>query len=156
MFVQKSAKHAWGAAPRPRSLAVLDTNLDFSPTKNLNPYCAQIRSQGSHRRICPFPPPPFPMRERGPDGLVSAGRQFGARGMLGFVERTSRKSMVMVCGAGGLQEKGGRSPPPKRGRPGGGRCAAAPYKHRLAHAPGGRRPSGRAFRCVGFLGRSPE
>ena len=30
--------------------------------------------------------------------------------------------MVMVSGAGGLQEKGGRSPPPKRGRLGGGRC----------------------------------
>ena len=30
--------------------------------------------------------------------------------------------MVMVSGAGGLQQKGGRSPPPKRGRPGGGRC----------------------------------
>ena len=62
-------------------------------------------------------------RERGPDGMASAGRQFGARGMLGFVERTSRKSMVMVSGAIGLQEKGGRSPPPKRGRLGGGRCA---------------------------------
>ncbi len=156
MCRQKDAKTVQGCALKTRSLAVLDTNLDFSPTKNLNPYCAQIRSQGSHRRICPFPPPPFPMRERGPDGLVSAGRQFGARGMLGFVERTSRKSMVMVCGAGGLHGIGGRSPPPKRGRPGGGRCAAAPYKHRLAHAPGGRRPSGRAFRCVGFLGRSPE
>ena len=55
--------------------------------------------------------------------------------------------MVMVSGAGGLQEKGGRSPPPKRGRPGGGRCAAAPYKHRLAHTPGSRRfgfPGGRS------------
>ena len=30
--------------------------------------------------------------------------------------------MVMVSGAIGLQEKGGRSPPPKRGRLGGGRC----------------------------------
>ena len=69
---------------------------------------------------------------------------------------TSRWFMVMVSGASGLQEKGGRSPPPKRGRLGGGRCAAAPYKHRLAHDPGGRRPSGRAFRCVGFLGRSPK
>ena len=35
------------------SLAVLDTNLDFSGAKNPNPYCAQIRSQGSRRRICP-------------------------------------------------------------------------------------------------------
>ena len=47
--------------------------------------------------------------------------------------------MVMVSGAGGLQEKGGRSHPQKRGRSGGGRCAAAPYKHRLAYAPGSRR-----------------
>ena len=77
-------------------------------------------------------------------------------GVLGLAKTVSRKPMVMVSGAGGLQEKGGRSPPPKRGRSGGGRCAAAPYKHRLAHDPGGRRPSGRAFRCVGFLGRSPK
>ena len=35
---------------------------------------------------------------------------------------TGRRPMVMVSGAGGLQEKGGRSPPPKRGRLGGGRC----------------------------------
>ncbi len=45
-------------------------------------------------------------------------------------------------------------------RSGGGRegadASAIPYKHRLAHDPGGRRPSGRAFRCVGFLGRSPK
>ena len=39
------------------SLAVLDTNLDFSRAKNPNPYCAQIRSQGSRRRICPLPVP---------------------------------------------------------------------------------------------------
>ena len=30
-----------------QSLAVLDTNLDFSQSKNPNPYCAQIRSQGA-------------------------------------------------------------------------------------------------------------
>ena len=30
--------------------------------------------------------------------------------------------MVMVSGAGGLHRKGGRAPPPKRGRLGGGRC----------------------------------
>ena len=64
--------------------------------------------------------------------------------------------MVMVSGAGGLHRKGGRSPPPKRGRLGGGRCAAAPYKHRLAHAPGRRSRSGRAFRCVGVLGVTPS
>ena len=62
--------------------------------------------------------------------------------------------MVLVSGAGGLQEKGGRAPPPKRGRPGGGRCAAAPYKHRLAHDPGSRRfgfPGGRSG-ASGFQG----
>ena len=35
-------------------------------------------------------------------------------------------------------------------------ASAIPYKHRLAHAPGGRRPSGRAFRCVGVLGFTPS
>ena len=33
---------------------MLATNLDFSQPKNLNPYCAQMRSKGSRRRICPF------------------------------------------------------------------------------------------------------
>ena len=42
------------------SLAVLDTN-----DAKHRPYCAQIRSQGSHGRICPFPPPPFPMAGKG-------------------------------------------------------------------------------------------
>ena len=86
--------------------------------------------------ICPFPPPPFPRRERGPDGRAIRNRQQrsrgvrackggGARGlgrgtMIG--RKMSRRSMVMVSGAGGLQKKGGRSPPPKRGRLGGGRC----------------------------------
>ena len=32
----------------------------------------------------------------------------------------------------------------------------APYKHRLAYAPGGHSPSGRAFRCVGVLGFTPS
>ncbi len=45
-------------------------------------------------------------------------------------------------------------------RSGGGRegadASAIPYKHRLAHDPGRRSRSGRAFRCVGSLGRSPE
>ena len=45
-------------------------------------------------------------------------------------------------------------------RSGGGRegadAPAAPYKHRLAYDPGGRRPSGRAFRCVGVLGFTPS
>ena len=33
---------------------------------------------------------------------------------------------------------------------------AAPYKHRLAHAPGRQSRSGRAFRCVGVLGFTPS
>ena len=32
---------------------MLATDLDFSRSKNLNPYCAQMRSKGSRRRICP-------------------------------------------------------------------------------------------------------
>ena len=40
--------------------------IDFRREPKINPYCAQNRSQGSHGRICPFPPPPFPMAGKGP------------------------------------------------------------------------------------------
>ena len=35
---------------------MLATNLDFSQPKNLNPYCAQMRSKGSLRQHLPPPP----------------------------------------------------------------------------------------------------
>ena len=35
-------------------------------------------------------------------------------------------------------------------------ASAIPYKHRLAHDPGRRSRSGRAFRCVGVLGFTPS
>ena len=35
---------------------MLATNLDFSQPKNLNPYCAQMRSKGSLRQHLPLPP----------------------------------------------------------------------------------------------------
>ena len=50
----------------------------------------------------------------------------------------------------------GPSPATGGGEQGGGKYAVAPYKHRLAYAPGGHSPSGRAFRCVGVLGFTPS
>ena len=67
---------------------------------------------------------PHPL-SRGGKGTRMGGRNQGnslTLGVLGLAKAASRRPMVMVSGAGGLQEKGGRSPPPKRGRPGGGRC----------------------------------
>ena len=56
MLLQKEAKQGKGEPGFPLCkplcrLAVLATNLDFSGKKNLNPYCAQMRSKGSLRRI---------------------------------------------------------------------------------------------------------
>ena len=53
MLLQKEAKQGKGKPGFPLCkplcrLAVLATNLDFSGEKNPNPYCAQIRSKGSH------------------------------------------------------------------------------------------------------------
>ena len=58
MLLQKEAKQGKGEPGFPLCkplcrLAVLATNLDFSPQKNPNPYCAQMRSKGSRGRICP-------------------------------------------------------------------------------------------------------
>ena len=60
---------------------------------------------------------PVPSSE---EGNYGAGKQILSD--LQAMVSTSRKPMVMVSGTIGLQEKGGRSPPPKRGRLGGGRC----------------------------------
>ena len=132
----KRNQNTLGALPQDPGRWLCWIRIAFRREPESNPYCAQNRSQGSHRRICPFPPPPFPRRERGPDGLASGNRERRSRGVracggggsrgLGRGTMTgrkmSRRPMVMVSGAIGLQEKGGRSPPPKRGRPGGGRC----------------------------------
>ena len=55
---QKEAKQGKGEPGFPLCkpfcrLAVLATDLDFSRSKNPNPYCAQMRSKGSRGRICP-------------------------------------------------------------------------------------------------------
>ena len=69
--------------------------------------------------------------------------------------------MVMVSGAGGLQGKGGRSPPPKRGRLGGGRCICDTLLSPSACSTEGFFRRKNAFRiqrsrATGFSGRSPE
>ena len=61
MLLQKEAKQGQGGPNFPLDkpllrLAVLATNLDFSQPKNLNPYCAQMRSKGSLRQHLPPPP----------------------------------------------------------------------------------------------------
>ena len=60
MLLQKEAKQGKGEPGFPLCkplcrLAVLATNLDFSGEKNPNPYCAQIRSKGSHGVSAPPP-----------------------------------------------------------------------------------------------------
>ena len=71
-----------------------------SMIRKTNPYCAQNRSQGSHGRICPFPPPPFPMAGKGP----------------GWAEKIKaavrRSGYVRACGGGGSRWLGIRSRAP--------------------------------------------
>ena len=90
------------------SLAVLDTNLDFSGAKNPNPYCAQIRSQGSRRRICPLPVPLprsgggavwansclFKFRSRQRDFLRLTPRQIAVLAALRCPKKSSRCSLA--------------------------------------------------------------
>ena len=106
--------------------------------------------------ICPFPPPPFPRRERGPDGLMKSGRQFGAWGMLGLAESQAADPWLWLAGLSVCTEREGVPLPRSGGGWEGANAPAAPYKHRLAHDPGRQSRSGRAFRCVGVLGQRPK
>ena len=152
----KSQQNTLGALPQDPSRLQCWIRIEFRREPKFNPYCAQIRSQGSHGRICPFPPPPFPTRERGPDGRVRLGRQFGARGMLGFAGSQAANPWLWLAGLAVCTEREGVPLPRSGGGWEGADAPAAPYKHRLAHDPGRQSRSGRAFRCVGFSGRSPE
>ena len=139
----KRNQNTLGALPQDPSRWLCWIRIDLRREPKINPYCAQNRSQGS-RSASALSPHPL---SRGGKGARMGWRletESNALGVLGLAKTVSRKPMGMVSGAIGLHRKGGRSPPPKRGRSGGGRCAAAPYKHRLAHAPGSR--------CFGFPG----
>ena len=88
-FPQRASRPAGGPIPQ-NTLGALPQDpcrwlcwirIDLRREPQINPYCAQNRSQGSHGRICPFPPPPFPRRERGPDGLATINREQRSRGV---------------------------------------------------------------------------
>ena len=95
-------------------------------------------------------------RERGPDGLMKSGRQSGAWGMLGLAESPAADPWLWLAGLSVCRKGEGVPLPRSGGGWEGADVSQTPYKHRLAHAPGRRSRSGRAFRCVGFLGRSPK
>ena len=63
---------------------------------------------------------------------------------------------LWVAGLAGCRRREGVPLPRSGGGWEGADAPAAPYKHRLAHAPGRRSRSGRAFRCVGVLGFTPS
>ena len=71
----KRNQNTLGALPQDPCRWLCWIRIDLRREPKINPYCAQNRSQGSHRRICPFPPPPFPRRERGSDGLAIRNRE---------------------------------------------------------------------------------
>ena len=95
-------------------------------------------------------------RERGSDGLIKSGRQFSAWGMLGLAESQAADPWLWLAGLSVCSKREGVPLPRSGGGWGGADAPAAPYKHRLAHAPGRRSRSGRAFRCVGVLGQRPK
>ena len=134
----KRNQNTLGALPQDPCRWLCWIRIDLRREPKINPYCAQNRSQGSHGRICPFPPPPFPTRERGPDGRVRLGRQFGARGMLGFAGSQAANPWLWLAGLAVCTEREGVPLPRSGGGREGADAPAAPYKHRLAYAPGNR------------------
>ena len=95
-------------------------------------------------------------RERGPDGWASGNRERRSRGVRACKNRKAADPWLWLAGLAVCRKREGVPLPRSGGGREGANAPAAPYKHRLAHDPGRRSRSGRAFRCVGFLGRSPK
>ena len=89
----KSQQNTLGALPQDPCRWLCWIRIDLRREPEINPYCAQNRSQGSHRRICPFPPPPFPMAGK---GLGWAGKCRAAVQRSGYVRVCkSRKPLTL-------------------------------------------------------------
>ncbi len=152
----KRNQNTLGALPQDPCRWLRWIRIDFRREPEINPYCAQNRSQGSRSASALSPHPLSRWRERGPDGLIKSGRQFSAWGMLRLAESQAADPWLWLAGLAVCRKREGVPLPRSGGGWEGADASAIPYKHRLAHAPGRRSRSGRAFRCVGFLGRSPE
>ena len=139
--------------------AALDTNLFLGYRPKTNPYCTQMGFKGvcdtflsplrwsAERRTTT----PVPSSE---EGNYGAGKQILSN--LRLARCKAADPWLWLAGLSVCRKREGVPLPRSGGGREGADASAIPYKHRLAHDPGGRRPSGRAFRCVGFLGRSPK
>ena len=84
------------------------------------------------------------------------GTESDALGVLGLAGSQAADPWLWLAGLSVCRKREGVPLPRSGGGWEGADAPAAPYKHRLAHAPGRRSRSGRAFRCVGVLGQSPK
>ena len=97
------------------------------------------------------PPPLSPPRRR---GTMGRGNKYFLICKLWYLQATD--PWLWLAGLSVCTEREGVPLPRSGGGWEGADAPAAPYKHRLAHAPGRRSRSGRAFRCVGVLGFTPS
>ena len=124
----KSQQNTLGALPQDPCRWLCWIRIDFRLPPKINPYCAQNRSQGSHGRSCPFPPPPFPRRERGPDGRAIRNRQQRSRGVRACKNRKAADSWLWLAGLSVCTEMEGVPLP----RSGGGREGADALRHLIS------------------------
>ena len=139
--------------------AALDTNLFLGYRPKTNPYCTQMGFKGvcdtflsplrwsAERRTTT----PVPSSE---EGNYGAGKQILSN--LRLARCKAADPWLWLAGLAACSKREGVPLPRSGGGWEGANTPAAPYKHRLAHAPGRRSRSGRAFRCVGVLGFTPS
>ena len=120
--------------------AALDTDSDFSVTKNLNPYCTQM---GLRRACGAFLSPlrwsaerrtttPVPSSE---EGNYGAGKQILSN--LRLARCKAADPWLWLAGLAACSKREGVPLPRSGGGWEGANAPAAPYKHRLAYAASG-------------------
>ena len=165
LLLQKEAKQGKGepsfplCKPLSGRPAALDTNLFLGYRPKTNPYCTQMGLKGvcdtflsplrwsAERRTTT----PVPSSE---EGNYGAGKQILSN--LRLARCKAADPWLWLAGLAACRKREGVPLPRSGGGWEGANAPAAPYKHRLAHAPGRRSRSGRAFRCVGVLGFTPS
>ena len=152
----KGTKTCLGRCPKTPVAGCAGYGLIFDGSRKSIRTAHRIAPKVACGSICPFPPPPFPRRERGPDGRVIMSREQNSRGVRACKNRKAADPWLWLAGLAACTEREGVPLPRSGGGWEGANASAIPYKHRLAHDPGRQSRSGRAFQCVGVLGFTPS
>ena len=123
----KRNQNTLGALPQDPCRWLCWIRIAFRQEPKINPYCAQIRSQGSLRRHLPFPPTPFPDAGKGPGWAGKCKAAVRCSGCYGLQKPQAADPWLWLAGLAVCRKREGVPLPRSGGGREGADASAIPY-----------------------------